>query len=431
MQTTLAASFANTPDGLLAQEILSKCVHCGFCTATCPTYQLLGDELDGPRGRIYLIKQMVEGQAVTEKTRLHLDRCLTCRNCESTCPSGVDYGHLIEVGRHWVEKNTPARPLFERLLRKALAYGLTNPGLFNTSLRLGRLVKPLLPQSLKSKIPQGLQSKAPTRLQRDGTEQVLMLDGCVQPGMLPNINHATVRVLQFLGVDLISAPKVNCCGAIKLHLNEHDASFEEIKRNIDAWWPYLSGEHPSCHGKPIKTILMNASGCGSTVKEYGHLLRRDPAYAEKAAAVSRACQDIVEFVPRFSDKLTKVLGTHPKTGVVYHPPCTLQHGQKIKGQLEKFLGSLGITTHLCEDSHLCCGSAGTYSILQAELSEQLKKQKLNKLIQAVDAHKVDKIVSGNVGCITQLQNSDAPVMHWIELIDSLLLAQHAYDGYTH
>ncbi len=426
MQTQLAPQFVGTPDGEMAQSILSKCVHCGFCTATCPTYQLLGDELDGPRGRIYLIKQIAEGKQATEKTREHLDRCLTCRNCESTCPSGVDYGHLVDIGRKWVEEQTPSRPLSERLLRSALAKGLTNKTLFDVGMKLGRIFRPLMPSIIQQKIPQG---KAPGVRPQTGQNSIkmLMLEGCVQPGMLPNINNATVRVLHRLGVDVLSASKAGCCGALKYHLNEQEAGLDDMRRNIDAWWPYVTGEAPECQGQKVSALIMNASGCGVTVKEYGHILRDDPAYAEKAKTISSICKDLVEIMPSFVNDLKKSMGDSTQAGVVYHPPCTLQHGQKIKGQLEGFLAQLGIKTNVCEDSHLCCGSAGTYSILQADLSKQLKKQKLENLQSAVQKHQADRIVSANIGCITHLQNKDTAVEHWIELIDSIMEQNGGYD----
>jgi len=430
MQTELAPRYLGTPDGEMAQKILSKCVHCGFCTATCPTYQLLGDELDGPRGRIYLIKQIAEGKPATEKTREHLDRCLTCRNCESTCPSGVDYGHLIDIGRHWAEEQTRPRPLFERLLRKALAYGLTNRPLFESGMMVGRFLRPLLPASIQQKIPTG---KHPGTIpQTKGlTNKVLMLQGCVQPGMLPNINSATIRVYHRLGIDVLVANKVGCCGAIKHHLNEHEAALDEIRRNIDAWWPYVTGTDPSCEGEKISAIIMNASGCGSTVKEYGYMLKNDPVYALKAATISNLCKDLVELLPQQINALEEILGNHKKEGVIFHPPCTLQHGQKIKGQLEPLLAKLGIEVNLCQDSHLCCGSAGTYSILQAPLSKRLKEQKLQHLFEAAKKHDAGRIVSANIGCITHLQNEAIGVSHWIELIDSLLEQNGGYASNHH
>jgi len=418
MQTELAPQLAGTPEGQTAQAILNKCVHCGFCTATCPTYQLLGDELDGPRGRIYLIKQIAEGKPATEKTRLHLDRCLTCRNCESTCPSGVDYGHLIDIGRKWAEEQTKPRPFIERTIRKILASGLTNKPLFDNGMRLGRLLKPLMPAVIKSKIPTGKHPGARPTLGKN-TTKMLLLEGCVQPGMLPNINNATIRVMHRLGVDVLSASKAGCCGALKYHLNEQTAGLDDMRRNIDAWWPFITGEAPECQGQKVEAILMNASGCGVTVKEYGHLLKDDPQYAEKAKTVSTLCKDLIEVIPNYSKQLKGLLGSFNKK-LVYHPPCTLQHGQKIKGVLESFLEELGIHTELCKDSHLCCGSAGTYSVLQPKLSKKLKEQKLNNLLNAVGESGAERIVSANIGCITHLQNNQTPVEHWIELIDTSL-----------
>ena len=418
MQTELAPQLAGTPEGQTAQAILNKCVHCGFCTATCPTYQLLGDELDGPRGRIYLIKQIAEGKPATEKTRLHLDRCLTCRNCESTCPSGVDYGHLIDIGRKWAEEQTKPRPFIERTIRKILASGLTNKPLFDNGMRLGRLLKPLMPAVIKSKIPTGKHPGARPTLGKN-TTKMLLLEGCVQPGMLPNINNATIRVMHRLGVDVLSASKAGCCGALKYHLNEQTAGLDDMRRNIDAWWPFITGEALECQGQKVQAILMNASGCGVTVKEYGHLLKDDPQYAEKAKIVSTLCKDLIEVIPNYSKQLKGLLGSFNKK-LVYHPPCTLQHGQKIKGVLESFLEELGIHTELCKDSHLCCGSAGTYSVLQPKLSKKLKEQKLNNLLNAVGESGAERIVSANIGCITHLQNNQTPVEHWIELIDTSL-----------
>ena len=422
MQTELAPNFAGTPEGQTAQAILNKCVHCGFCTATCPTYQLLGDELDGPRGRIYLIKQIAEGKPATEKTRLHLDRCLTCRNCESTCPSGVDYGHLIDIGRKWAEEQTNPRPFTERLLRKLLAKGLTNQTLFNNGMRLGRLLRPFMPSVIKSKIPKG---RSPGTRPASGQHapKMLMLEGCVQPGMLPNINHATVRVMHHLGIDVLSTPKAGCCGALQYHLNEQEAGLNDMRRNIDAWWPYVTGEATECRGQKVQAILMNASGCGVTVKEYGHMLKDDPQYAEKAKTISALCKDLVEVLPNYTPQLKTLLGPLNEK-LVYHPPCTLQHGQQIKGALEAFFSELGIQTHLCKDSHLCCGSAGTYSVLQPALSKQLKEQKINNLLNTVNESGAEQIISANIGCITHLQNNQAPVEHWIELIDAALEKTH-------
>ena len=421
MQTQLAPQFANTPEGIEAARILGKCVHCGFCTATCPTYQLLGDELDGPRGRIYLIKQIAEGQAPTEKTRLHLDRCLTCRNCESTCPSGVQYGNLVDIGRKWAEENTPARPISERLTRWALKEGLTKPALFNSAMTLGRLVRPFMPSGIQRKIPpvknKALHSQMNpyTRPNTTHARKMLILEGCVQPSMLPNINSATARVLDALKIQLVSAPSATCCGALRYHLNDQAGGLNNAKQNIDAWWPMVESG--------IEAIIMTASGCGVMVKDYGHLLANDPAYAAKAKRISELTKDISEVMASLQNELVALIGADQKPGVVYHPPCTLQHGQQIRGKVEGLLGSLGVGVRLCNDSHLCCGSAGTYSVTQPELSEQLRNNKLNNLKVACEESGADVIVSGNIGCITHLQQDEKPVVHWIEIVDQLMSQQ--------
>ena len=421
MQTQLAPQFANTPEGIEAARILGKCVHCGFCTATCPTYQLLGDELDGPRGRIYLIKQIAEGQAPTEKTRLHLDRCLTCRNCESTCPSGVQYGNLVDIGRKWAEENTPSRPIGERITRWALKEGLTKPALFNSAMSLGRLVRPFMPSGMKRKIPlvknKALDSQINpyARPNAHHARKMLILEGCVQPGMLPNINSATARVLDALKIQLLSAPSATCCGALRYHLNDQVGGLDNVKQNIDAWWPMIESG--------VEAIIMTASGCGVMVKDYGHLLANDAAYATKAKQISELTKDISEVMANLQNELVALIGTDQKPGVVYHPPCTLQHGQQIRGKVEGLLSSLGIGVRLCNDSHLCCGSAGTYSVTQPELSEQLRKNKLQNLTVACEESGADVIVSGNIGCITHLQQDEKPVLHWIEIVDQLLSKQ--------
>lgn len=421
MQTQLAPQFTNTPEGIEAARILGKCVHCGFCTATCPTYQLLGDELDGPRGRIYLIKQIAEGQAPTEKTRLHLDRCLTCRNCESTCPSGVQYGNLVDIGRKWAEENTPSRPIGERITRWALKEGLTKPVLFNSAMSLGRLVRPFMPSGMKRKIPlvknKALDSQINpyARPNAHHARKMLILEGCVQPGMLPNINSATARVLDALKIQLLSAPSATCCGALRYHLNDQVGGLDNVKQNIDAWWPMVESG--------VEAIIMTASGCGVMVKDYGHLLANDAAYATKAKKISELTKDISEVMANLQNELVALIGTDQKPGVVYHPPCTLQHGQQIRGKVEGLLSSLGIGVRLCNDSHLCCGSAGTYSVTQPELSEQLRKNKLQNLTVACEESGADVIVSGNIGCITHLQQDEKPVLHWIEIVDQLLSKQ--------
>ena len=409
MQTNLAPEFKNTADGLEAEAILRKCVHCGFCTATCPTYQLLGDELDGPRGRIYLIKQVLEGEVPTRKTQMHLDRCLTCRNCESTCPSGVQYGHLVDIGRKLVDERVE-RPLGEKALRWALKEGLPSP-LFAPAMAIGQAVRGLLPASLKNKVP-ARQSAGAWPTQKHA-RKVLMLEGCVQPAMMPNINAATARVLDAAGIQTLTAPKAGCCGAVKFHLNDQEGGKVEMRRNIDAWWPHVE----AADGPGVEAIVMNASGCGVTVKDYGHILRDDTAYADKAARISALTRDLSELLPDMVESLRSKVSA--KAGqIAFHPPCTLQHGQQLRGGVEEHLGKLGfqIKVASCE-AHLCCGSAGTYSVLQPDIAYQLRDRKLGNLGEMKPA----VIASANIGCITHLQSgTETPVRHWVELLDEAL-----------
>lgn len=419
MQTNLAPEFKNSADGQQAEAILRKCVHCGFCTATCPTYQLLGDELDGPRGRIYLIKQVLEGAAPTRKTQLHLDRCLTCRNCETTCPSGVQYGHLLDIGRKLVDARV-ARPVGETALRWALKEGLPSP-LFGPAMKMGQRVRGMLPAALKSKVPARQRAGAWPTSQH--TRKMLMLAGCVQPAMSPNINSATARVLDAAGIEVVVAARAGCCGAVKFHLNDQDGGRSEMRRNIDAWWPHIE----TGAGAGVEAIVMNASGCGVTVKEYGHILKDDPVYAVKAARISALTRDLSELLPDIVAALKGRLprprtesarvGASPK--IAFHPPCTLQHGQQLRGGVEKYLGELGFDiTVASREAHLCCGSAGTYSVLNPKLATQLRDRKLANL----DEMAPEVIVSANIGCITHLQSGTAtPVRHWVEVLDEALL----------
>jgi len=413
MQTNLAPEYKDTADGRAAEAILRKCVHCGFCTATCPTYQLLGDELDGPRGRIYLMKQVLEGETPTRKTQMHLDRCLTCRNCETTCPSGVDYGNLLDIGRKLVDAKVE-RPLKEKVLRWALKEGLPSP-LFAPAMKMGQLLRPLLPTALKNKVP--APQDAGVWPSRQHARKVLMLAGCVQPAMMPNINRATARVMDAAGVQIVIAPKAGCCGAVKFHLNDQEGGKAEMRANIDVWWPHIEGQ--SGQGG-VEGILMNASGCGVTVKEYGHILHDDPLYAAKAKRISALTKDISEWLPELSIALKDRISA--KAGnIVWHPPCTLQHGQQLRGGVEKYLGELGFQIKVtgCEP-HLCCGSAGTYSVLNPVLSYQLRDRKLGH-VNTTFGKAPDVIVSANVGCITHLQSGTAtPVRHWVELLDDAL-----------
>jgi glycolate oxidase iron-sulfur subunit len=417
MQTNLADFIRNTAQGQEAEAILRSCVHCGFCNATCPTYQLLGDELDGPRGRIYLMKQMLEGQPVTAVTRLHLDRCLTCRNCETTCPSGVQYGRLIDIGRDVVERLSP-RPAGERLLRAGLRRVLQMPVVFGPMLKLGQRMRGLLPAALREHLPVAAASKrlsasnhpcsphpSPLPKGEGARRRMLVLQGCVQPALAPETNAAAARVLARLGIELIAAPEAGCCGAIDQHLAAPEAAQTAMRRNIDAWWPYIESG--------AEAIVMTASGCGSTVKEYGHHLRHDPVYAEKAARVSALTRDLAEVLR--DEDLSALPAAKPRR-IAFHPPCSLQHGQKLRGVIEGILTRAGHELLPVEESHLCCGSAGTYALLQPELSGQLRARKLSNL----QARGPELIASANIGCQSHLAAASAvPVVHWISLLDEV------------
>lgn len=405
MQTNLADFIKATEEGREAEAILRACVHCGFCTATCPTYQLQGDELDGPRGRIYLIKQVLEGAMPSERTQLHLDRCLSCRNCETTCPSGVRYGRLLDIGRKVVEQRVQ-RPLGQRLKRVTLKELLPRPRVFAAAYRLGQAARPLLPGALRAKLqPPVAPARWPTRTH---ARKMLVLDGCVQPSLGPNINAAAARVLDACGVQLIVAPRARCCGAVRYHMNDQEGGLADMRRNIDAWWPYVD---------QVEALVMTASGCGVTVKEYGHLLAHDGAYAAKARRIAAMTRDLSEVMPEFEQLLAALARKSRAPRVAYHPPCTLQHGQQIRGKVESVLRAAGVDVVLCADSHLCCGSAGTYSLLHTEIAHDLRDRKLANL----NATGARAFVSANIGCISHLQPAtDRPVQHWIELLESLL-----------
>lgn len=409
MQTKLAPEFEGTPDGIEAKGIVGNCVHCGFCTATCPTYQLLGDELDGPRGRIYLMKQVLEGEPVTRSTQQHLDRCLTCRNCETTCPSGVQYGQLVDIGRRIVDAKVE-RPLAEKALRWLLKEGLTS-ALFKPALKLGQQVRPLLPASLRDKLPAPAPRQAHRWPTRSHLRHVLLLSGCVQPAMMPNINSATARVLDAVGIHTQVAGKAGCCGAIRGHLGDSVGALDDMRRNIDAWWPWVEEDG-------VEAIVMNASGCGVTVKGYGQALAHDPDYADKATRISALTRDLSELLPELAPRLRDKLGPARPGPLAYHPPCTLQHGQQLRGHVETHLRALGFDIQLAPaESHLCCGSAGTYSVLHPELAYPLRDRKLAHL----SGLRPQAIVSANVGCIQHLQSgTDLPVRHWVEVLDEAL-----------
>lgn len=415
MQTHLAAEFQGTREGQEAEAILRKCVHCGFCNATCPTYQLLGDELDGPRGRIYLIKQVLEGAEVTRSTQQHLDRCLTCRNCETTCPSGVQYGNLVEIGRQLVEERVQ-RPAGERALRWMLKEGLTSP-LFSPAMKIGKLVRPMLPAALKNKVPAPSGPRANQWPTREHPRKVLMLLGCVQPAMMPNINSATARVLDAAGIQTLVADGAGCCGALRSHLSDPEGGLADMRRNIDAWWPLVDGL--TSHG-PVESIIMNASGCGVTVKEYGHALAHDPDYAEKAQKVSALTRDLSEWLPELVPVLRPRIKLSETIQLAFHPPCTLQHGQQLRGGVETHMNALGFEVSIANnESHLCCGSAGTYSVLQPKLAYALRDRKLGHL----NALAPQAIISANIGCIQHLQTgTPTPVKHWVEVLDEALAA---------
>jgi glycolate oxidase iron-sulfur subunit len=421
METRLASWIKDTSQGRAAEAILRACVHCGFCNATCPTYKLLGDELDGPRGRIYQIKQVLEGAQPTRETQIHLDRCLTCRNCETTCPSGVEYGHLVDIGRAVVDERVP-RPWRERLYRWILREGLTRPWLFEPALRVGRSVASLLPQGLRDKMAAPRVAGAwPARTH---ARKVLLLKGCTQPALAPSIDAATARVLDALGVQSIVCARSGCCGALRQHLDDQAGARANARRNIDAWSPYIeSGQ--------VEAIVINASGCGVMVKEYAHLLRDDAAYAAKACRVVELTRDPAEFLPPELPTLRKLMAVAAVSStdassvrrIAFHPPCTLQHGLKIRGAAENLLVALGAELTPVADAHLCCGSAGTYSLLQPQLAETLRADKLGHLLK----HEPDEVLSANIGCITHLQAATrTPVRHWIEWVDAQLTERKSH-----
>jgi glycolate oxidase iron-sulfur subunit len=389
MQTQLADFIRDTPEGREADAILRKCVHCGFCTATCPTYQVLGDDLDSPRGRIYLIKRALEGAPVTDKTRLHLDRCLTCRACETTCPSGVQYGRLVDIGRAVVEARTQRGP-WDRLKRAVLAFGVPRRRLFGAALRLGQLVGRAPRTRPAAAWP------APRHARR-----MLALAGCVQPSLAPSINAAAARVLDRIGISLVEVSGAGCCGAVRFHLNDQEAGRDDMRALIDAWSPIEA-----------EAIVMTASGCGINVKEYGHLLAGDAQYRAKAERISALTRDLSEIVRPEDLPQGKNRGR-----VAFHSPCTLQHGQQIRGKVEALLTRVGYELVPVRDAHLCCGSAGAYSLLQPEIANELRTRKLAALQEGAP----QAIATANIGCLTHLQQPTAtPVRHWIELIDEAL-----------
>ncbi|HEY7888780.1 MAG TPA: glycolate oxidase subunit GlcF [Steroidobacteraceae bacterium] len=415
MQTRLSAAFLATSDGREADGILRKCVHCGFCTATCPTYQLLGDELDGPRGRIYLIKEMLEGAEPSRSTQLHLDRCLTCRACETTCPSGVRYGRLLDIGRHHIERVVP-RTWRERFFRRALLTIVPHRKRFAALLGLGRALRSLMPAGLRRAVP-AVRPQGPWPAPRH-QRRMLVFKGCVQSATAPDINAAAARVLDQLGISLIESED-GCCGALAYHLAEQDATRAQLRRNIDAWWPQIE--------RGAEAVVVTASACGAMLRDYGTLLRDDPQYARKAAQISELSRDISEVVARelaqpgpLRARMERIPAGEARARVAFHSPCTLQHGLKIRGLIEPLLQRAGCTLTPVADGHLCCGSAGSYSLLQPAISRRLKANKL----AALEAGTPDVIATANIGCLLHLASgTDRPVRHWIEVLAETLASR--------
>jgi glycolate oxidase iron-sulfur subunit len=407
VEAHLADFIRDTSDGRDAESVLRACVHCGFCTATCPTYQLLGDELDGPRGRIYLIKQMLEGDTATGTTALHLDRCLGCRSCETTCPSGVKFGRLLDIG-HRVAERRIERPVGDRLRRWLLRKGLTHRRWFGLALFTGRLARPLLPRALADKVPESRPAKRwpPQRHAR----RMLLLAGCVQPALAPGIDAALARALDRVDITLVRASGSGCCGALSDHLGAHDEALDFARANIDAWWPQVE--------RGAEAIVVSASGCGVVVKAYEHMLRDDPEYADKARRISALARDTVEIIAAEWKRFAPLVAMdHGPQRVAFHSPCTLQHGQRLVGNVEEILEAIGLELTPVADSHLCCGSAGTYSILQPELAARLRSDKL----AALQAGAPDVIATSNIGCLIHLASAaTSPVKHWVEIFESRL-----------
>ncbi|MCA3554963.1 glycolate oxidase subunit GlcF [Aestuariivirga sp.] len=414
MQTNFTAEQLATPRIGTANQILRKCVHCGFCTATCPTYVLLGDELDSPRGRIYLIKNMLEsGEPADAKTVKHLDRCLSCLSCMTTCPSGVNYMHLVDEARAHVEE-TYRRPPFERLLRNVLAYTMPRPRLFRLSLIGARLASPLAPvaksfgatriaallgltpKRMPAPEPIGRPGIYPARGQKKG--RVALLMGCVQSVLDPGINAATIRLLNRLGFEVVVSGEEACCGSLTHHMGKEADALARARRSIDQWTK-----------ADVDAVIVTASGCGTTIKDYGHMLRHDAAYAEKAKAISAKAKDVTEFL--IMQDLPEARGG---LRLAYHSACSMQHGQKIRTEPQKLLRRAGFTVMDVPEGHLCCGSAGTYNILQPEIATRLRDRKVANIEQLSP----QAIATGNIGCITQIGlGTKIPILHTVELLD--------------
>jgi len=401
VKTELTAEFKSSATGQRADSILRSCVHCGFCNATCPTYQLLGDELDGPRGRIYQIKQVLEGRPATPVLQTHLDRCLTCRACETTCPSGVEYHKLLDIGRELVEATVPrSRP--QRLLRRLILFTFGETYRARLLFATARLVRPLLPAKLRRRIP--LAGRLPQPQKTGGSRRMLLLDGCVQPAAAPQINAAARALFSRLGIELQTVAQAGCCGTLHHHLGAAKAGLDKARTNIDAWWPAVE--------QGSEAIVITASGCAPMIKEYGELLAADPVYAARAARISALARDVSEVLEREDLSAFK---TKTPQRIAFHSPCSLQHAQQLNGVVESLLTRLGYALVPVRDAHLCCGSAGTYSIFQPTLSNELRTRKLEAL---QDKHP-EAIATANIGCLLHLQaEADVPVRHWLELLAS-------------
>ncbi|HFD80565.1 MAG TPA: glycolate oxidase subunit GlcF [Gammaproteobacteria bacterium] len=399
MQTQIASRYRGLPATAEAEEVLRSCVHCGFCNATCPTYRLTADELDGPRGRIYQIKQVLEGEPPGAAIRRHLDRCLSCRACETTCPSGVDYHRLLDIGRELVEREG-RRPLLQRWQRRLLAWGLSDRQRVRGLLSLAGLVRPLLPARLRRQLPRAAHTTVTTP--RTHERRMLLLDGCVQPATTPQINARTIGLFDRLGIELRIVAEAGCCGALHHHLGDGAQARRKARANIDAWWPLLQ--------QGAEAIVVTASGCAPMVKDYGVLLQDDPRYAERAARVASLTRDLAEVLA--AEDLSPLDTSAPRR-IAFHSPCSLQHAQKLDGVVEGILRRLGFELVPVRDAQLCCGSAGTYSILQPRFAERLRRDKLEQLQRG----QPQLIATANIGCLLHLQpHAGVPVVHWVELL---------------
>jgi glycolate oxidase iron-sulfur subunit len=406
MQTNLGKDFKQNPSAQVVEQILRKCVHCGFCNATCPTYQLSGDELDGPRGRIYQMKQFFEGADANPEIRKHLDRCLTCRSCETTCPSGVNYSRLLEAGREAIDMALP-RSVMDRYKRVAITWFLNSGKLFNFTVESARFFSPALPNVLSRSIPP---KQLPIeKILATHQRRVLMLSGCVQPSLTPNTNAAAARLLDRLGIETVEIPISHCCGAVGLHTSQAQQGRQQARKLIDLWWPHVESG--------VEAIIVTATGCAVTIKDYAELFENDPAYAHKAETISKLAQDLSELLEVEFKQQSIRLNNNRR--VAFHTPCSMQHGLGLKGKVERLLTAAGY--HLCQtaDSHLCCGSAGTYSLLQPKLSTQLRDNKQAALL--IDSPEI--IATANIGCQMHISNGlNVPVVHWIELLNEAFTA---------